>query len=54
MKVKTIEQQNSENFEFLKDKYWELIVDCIKKGDTKNADFLKASWKEIEEQYKIN
>ena len=43
---------NAENYYFTKKLYWGLIIDCKKKGDNKNAEFLQDSWKEIEKFYK--
>ena len=52
LKHPTIAQRNEENFKFLKDKYWELILHFIKKGDTKSVAELQKGWEEIKIQYK--
>jgi len=47
----TREQQNEENYQFLKEKYWELIFHFTKKGDDKTVKQLQNSWVGIEKQY---
>lgn len=51
MEHPTRKQMNDENFTFLKDLYFDLIICLLKKKDTKSVEFLQNSWKEIEIQY---
>jgi hypothetical protein len=55
-KPQTLEERNEENYIFLKNLYWDLILHFIKKGNQKNVEFFQNSWKEVEAQYitKIN
>lgn len=43
---------SKENYWFTKKLYWGLMIDCKKKNDKKNFEFLQKSWNEIEELYK--
>ena len=43
--------RNKQNYLFTKKLYWDLMIDCKKKGDEKNYEFLKNSWQEIEKMY---
>ena len=54
MKIPTREEQNRENYLFLKEKYLDLILHFTKLKDTKSVEFLQKSWKEIEAQYANN
>ena len=50
----TIKQQNEENYNFLKEIYFDLITHFIKRKDTKSVDQLKQGWKEVEETWAVD
>ena len=48
----TIKQRNKENFNFLKELYFDLIVHFLKRKDLKSVEDMQQGWREIEELYK--
>jgi hypothetical protein len=52
MKHLTTQQQNRENLNFLKEKYFDLILHFLKRKDLKSVDQLQQSWKEVEALWK--